>query len=266
MAIKFSKCLYCGNAVVVHWGEYCRCLSCNLVLRNPMPSVAEVNNLYLQSWQQPQVHQNETGGMTPQIASAYVCSLINMIGIENVRRKTILDYGAGRGEMLAAFAEHGAEVYAFEPFGYNEIKKQGYKVFRDFSEIPNSLQFNGIFSSNVIEHLHTPWETLTKLKTLLKSDGWLFVTTPNARGFNARLKRGAWREAIKLGHLVLFSPASMENTLTYAGYKNIQRPPFRIDYDQGLTKKMLHNSLEAIGLEGELKYLAWNLPDIVTSL
>lgn len=256
MTQRIQHCPHCGGTIVLHWHNYCRCTACHLILRDPMPSADELNILYSSSWEAPDQNQQETGAMTRRLANSYIDALQRTLGVSTLRGQKILDFGAGRGEMLAVLADREAEVYAVEPFGYAYLEQQGFPVFRDLCEIPPSLQFNGIFSSNVVEHLHTPWETLKSLAALLAAHGWLFVTTPNAEGLHAQLMKRKWREAMKPGHLVFFSPNSLENMLHVVGFEHVQRAASGVDYQQGFLKKILHQFLDRIKVEGELKYLA----------
>lgn len=256
MAETIKQCPYCNGTIVPYWHNYCRCTACQLILRSPMPSAEDLATLYDSSWEKPDQHQKETGAMTRALANSYIDALQRTLGVSTLQGQKILDFGAGRGEMMAVLAERGADVYGIEPFGYGYLEQLGFAVFRDLSEIPPTLQFNGIFSSNVVEHLYTPWETLKNLSALLIDEGWLFVTTPNAASLHAQITQGKWREAAKPGHLIFFSPDSLEKMLGVIGFTQVQRSAVAVDYQQGALKKILHQFLDRLKVEGELKYLA----------
>lgn len=55
----------------------------------------------------------------------------------------------------------------------------GVDVVVDIHNPPKELEgrFTGILCSEVLEHVARPWVALPKIKSLLKPDGWLIITT-----------------------------------------------------------------------------------------
>lgn len=256
VAANCQECPHCNGHITTYWRGYSYCINCHLILKSPMPSQAELTALYNSSWEAPKLNQNETGAMSHVFAYSYVQKLLQNLGVDNLQNQRILDFGAGRGEMLSVLAEVGADGYGVEPFGHEHISRRGFPVFQSLQEIPKHMRFHGIFAGSVVEHLYQPWDTLAQLYNLLEANGWIFILTPNAASLNARLTRGQWREATKAGHLVLFSPQTLQTLLYKVGFVEVQRMPMYIDYQQGTIKNVFHNFLESVGLEGELKYFA----------
>ncbi len=94
----------------------------------------------------------------------------------------ILDVGCGTGHISRFLARDGAHVTAIDP---NWSGKK--TVSPDTHFLKTSLiAFNGppqhyhaVVLTDVLEHLYNPLENLIKIHHLLKSGGWLFITTPN---------------------------------------------------------------------------------------
>jgi SAM-dependent methyltransferase len=187
---------------------------------------------------------------------------VESLGLDSLQGLRLLEFGAGTGAMMKALGAAGAEVYGVEPFGYSLLKQQGLNAFRDLGDLPAGIRFDGILSTDVVEHLSEPWSTVRQLKDLLSPHGWIYISTPNAAGMNARLTRSHWRELKKRGHIVFFRPASFEFLLRKCGFAAYRRLCWRIDYGNGRLRGVSNSLLGALKLDGELRYLAFlSVPD-----
>jgi len=162
-----------------------------------MPTQKELFALYTNSWQHPERSRSETGGTDLRLARIYAKLLARSLGLRDLKGLRILDFGAGRGDMLKALMELGAEVVGVEPYGLDFLRDQGFEAYEDISEVKGD--FDGIVTIDVIEHPRNPWDILKDLSNLLKVGGWIYVATPNPTGLNAKINRGNWREAKKQG-------------------------------------------------------------------
>ena len=106
------------------------------------------------------------------------------------------------------------------------------------------------------EHLAGPWDILRELGGLLNPNGWLYVSTLNATGLNARVAGAHWREILKPEHLIFFTPKTLEYTLDKADFDRCLRLKWFIRYSNNPAKVILNFLLQLSGLEGELRYLA----------
>lgn len=144
-----------------------------------------------------------------------------------------------------------------ESCGYDHIKSKGLPVFRDTDQLDPTLKFGGIVLIDLLEHVHEPLSFVRDLRKKLADGGWMFTATPNASGLNARIFRSRWREARKPGHLCLFTPSSVETFFRNAGIIHYRRLRWFIKYERGLLPNLLVAALTQIGLDGELRYLAF---------
>jgi len=251
-----TSCPFCDGPIKSHWREYSKCESCSLIYRTPMPTPEELVSIYNSSWESPVENLHETGSVTSTQADGYIQSVMEALNIKSLEGLTILDFGAGKGEMLQAFRDHGADAIGVEPFGHEHLVQNGFEVYETIGDVPADRKVDGIFSSNVVEHLFDPPATLQELHDLLKPDGWLFVTTPNGAGANAIVRGGQWREALKPVHLVFFNHSSMNHYLRDVGFSDVRRSRQHINYGHGITRDLTHRFLDLAGLEGELRYVA----------
>ncbi len=138
------------------------------------------------------------------------------------RKKALLDIGCATGALLSAFAETGwsatgvetgasMAAYARSAFGLDVRTGTVERV-----ELPRG-SFDAIVATHLIEHLNDPMVFLRTVRSLLRDDGRLFLITPNADGFQARIMRSRWRSAIR-DHLFLFSKRTLSLALASAGF------------------------------------------------
>jgi 2-polyprenyl-3-methyl-5-hydroxy-6-metoxy-1,4-benzoquinol methylase len=259
MGEVLHACPFCGGQLVIHWqsASFWRCRACWLLWRNPLPTEKELRALYERSWASPHLHTSETGGTTLEKAYQYSRNLLRSVGWRDFRQRTILDFGAGFGIFASTMASLGAEVWAVEPYGYEACRSRGLNVVRDLAELPAALVFDGAVCLDTVEHLRRPWETLRYIAERLAPWGWLFVSTPNADGLNARLYRDRWREALKAGHVVLFNTHSLCRVLDAAGFTRYRRLRWFVRYSSHPVRRVLHAVLQTIYLDGEIRILAW---------
>jgi 2-polyprenyl-3-methyl-5-hydroxy-6-metoxy-1,4-benzoquinol methylase len=234
-----------------------RCTDCGLVIRNPQPVAHKLDQLYEESWVDPEANVIETGATDSGLAHLYMKRLLHSLGLTSFSGLTILDFGAGRGATVEALSSLGANVVAVEPFGHTYLQKRGIPAYPTLDDVPGDLRFDGIVSIDVVEHLTVPLETMTQLKNLLSDQGWLFLATPNAGGINSRLKRAAWSEVLNPGHLFLFAPNNLDLLLAKTGFPRRQRLRWYVRYSDNLAKRVLHLVLQTAAVDGELRYLAY---------
>lgn len=138
----------------------------------------------------------------------------------------LLDIGCGGGEILKRMQNVGWSVVGMEPdsnAASRLIEKDGLPIYRSLNEIANkNISFDVIVLSHVIEHLPDPVKTLAELRSLLRPNGQLIITTPNVRGLGSKIFRGYWRGLEPPRHFNVFSTTSLQKALTIAGFRVAQ--------------------------------------------
>lgn len=250
-------CPYCEGSAEAQWKRlsFWKCPSCGLIFRYPLLDEDSVTELYERSWTSPSENRSETGGTSLSLARIYARKLALELGLKDFRGLRILDFGAGRGDVLTALSELGADVYGVEPFGYEGLVERGFKMFRTLDEIPEGLTFDGIITMDVVEHLGSPWEEISRFNPLLNEGGFIYISTPNADCLRAKIEGEKWREALRPGHFVLFTGDSLEMMLDRLGYKNRKRLRWYIKYNGNNIHNLLGYILQTARIDGELRYL-----------
>jgi len=128
---------------------------------------------------------------------------------------SILDFGCGQGIFLKI-----AQKFGYQAFGY-DIDPKANADFYSLKEIPNRF-FDAVVCFDVIEHVDDPQKILKNIGRKLKSNGLLFLTTPNRLGLAGRIIKNKFWGLVPQGHKNVFSLSQMENLLKATGFKIIE--------------------------------------------
>jgi hypothetical protein len=254
-----ATCPFCKGASLPCWEKVNvrKCAACGLRFRCPTPTVGQLTQHYETSWVDPDRHRRETGGTNPEMATIYATKLASSLGRRDFSGLRLLDFGAGRGAMMAALQELGGEVYAVDVFGRPYLERHGFRAWRSVDDMPPDLTFDGIVAIDVVDRLPTPPTELTKLKNLLVAGGWIHLSAPNAHGLNARLRASNWREAVDRGPLFFFTPSSMQSMLTQCGFRRPRRLRWLIPFRKNLPNRCFQYLLQLLRMDGGLRYIAF---------
>ena len=132
---------------------------------------------------------------------------------------SILDYGSGNAHLTRVFRKMISKeslLFALDAKEEYNIfyKKFGLIPINDINEIkPNSLDL--IIMIEVIEHIEYPKQTLKSLKSKLKSNGKIFITTPAASE-----KESETSAFDVISHIHFFTEKSFGNLIRNCGFRN----------------------------------------------
>jgi 2-polyprenyl-3-methyl-5-hydroxy-6-metoxy-1,4-benzoquinol methylase len=135
-----------------------------------------------------------------------------------------LDFGTGAGGILDLLGPCAAKVHAIElqPSARESLKKAGYSVHADLSELPAVL-FDVVTLFHVFEHLLEPVSTLKALRERLAPGGTVIIEVPHATDFLVsflgleRFKDFTfWSE-----HLILHTRTTLEAFIRAAGFGRV---------------------------------------------
>src|SRR5690606_22540882 len=79
--------------------------------------------------------------------------------------------------------------------------------------------FDVITLNHVLEHLSEPYESLSKIKILLKKEGLLIVGVPNSRSLAHFLFKENWYQLDTPRHMINYSDRNLAYVLKKAGFK-----------------------------------------------
>ncbi len=143
----------------------------------------------------------------------------------------LLDLGCGNGAFLLRARSAGWDVVGidFDSKAVEAACSQGLDVrLGGVESLDSSIeQFDVITLAHVIEHVHHPVEVLQACYRLLKTDGFLWIETPNIEAEGHQLFGANWRGLEPPRHLVLFTLESMSNVLTKSGFTEIKVQTYR---------------------------------------
>ena len=255
-----SECRWCGSATKVGSGPAARsewirwhCNGCGAFGYVNDPSSDELSQAYETAWQDSERTGSYAAGSTDEKIAR---SLIDAVGFSPLGCNC-LDYGGGKGSLAKALTEKGCErLTVFEPFGQNpELKSVNW--INDLKDIEEE-KFDWVFMIEVLEHLLNPQETLTEIRRHLSPNGKLVITTPNARGWRARIEGFNWREVQNPTHINLFTAKTLKGCLMEAGYSDAKRILRPVTYKAKGVKALGLAMTQMFGVDGGLRFVATN--------
>lgn len=142
--------------------------------------------------------------------------------------KSLLDVGAGTGDLLVEAQKKGFDTYGVEP---NEIarRKATLKGVHLAEDYPADRKFSIISLWHVLEHLPEPEKEIARLGSLLRDNGTLFIAVPNFKSYDAKYYREHWAAYDVPRHLWHFSKAAMAKLCEGNSLKIIDIKPMVFD-------------------------------------
>ncbi|NTV63041.1 MAG: class I SAM-dependent methyltransferase [Oscillochloris sp.] len=202
---------------------YTACVSCGLVVMNPLPTPEEINSFYASEYWRQKAELNPAAAMQKQREFAvYIQNFIERHGsLALPHIHTLLEIGSSFGvtlQHLAGFMKSQGqqiEVFAIEPSSYavqhGRDSYQGVTMLgEDIEELRRYTDktFDLIILSHVLEHLYNPVEALSLIASHMSVNSLLYIEVPNYYG----------HYSLEYGHHYCFTPASLRNCLMIAGF------------------------------------------------
>ena len=180
--------------------------------------------------------------------------------------RDVLELGCGEGALAAAYKRRNpaARYTAIEAHGPSAAVARA-RVDRlveaDIQALtPAELdalgRFDTIVMGDVLEHLSDPWAVLRRLRPLLREDGWLALSVPNAGHWSvlAELMQGRWpaRDSglFDRTHLRWFTLDSLRQTLADTGFATVRARPRTFLLDETAAARWLPVLGDAAGTLG----------------
>jgi ubiquinone/menaquinone biosynthesis C-methylase UbiE len=215
-------------------GKYIRCSVCHHVYLDPFPSPAKLSRAY------EMLHSriDDRGGLRPFADGKGVLrSLIRASRKlrrrphswprENGQGQRLLDVGCGTVTKLDEFRARGWKVVGVD-FSAAVLRvasaciPEGAFIQADAHALPfQGESFDVIRVDNVMEHIPETVLLLSKLRSLLKPGGQLYVYVPNSEAWSVRLFAGAALNYWIPFHIHYFDSQSLRLALQKAGFSHI---------------------------------------------
>ena len=135
-------------------------------------------------------------------------------------------------------------------------KSQGMEWISSPGKLPPGIRFDWVLLIEVIEHLHDPVRELRIIRKLLAPGGKLALTTPNSKGWRARIEGLRWREAQNPTHLHIFSLPAITACLTRSGFHHIRRIYRPARYQEKKLNQTLLAITQMLGIDGGMRITA----------
>ena len=141
-----------------------------------------------------------------------------------IKDKNVCDFGCGKGSFLRLAREYSNNLYGVElQKNYiSLLKNNGISCEDKINK--HKVMFDTIFSFHTLEHLPNQIEVLKNLKNYINFGGNLIIEVPHANDFLLKnLQVEEFKEfTLWSQHLILHTKNSLNNFLTYSGYKDIE--------------------------------------------
>jgi len=227
-------CVLCGGTSSLLCDKrpatYFRCNRCGFIVQHPPPPPDAFASYAETEYQ---------GGLYAEYVRAREMKL------EHFRRRLtivqshcqsgrLLDIGCSCGYFLEVAAAAGFDVHGLE-FSASAIAAAAPAVRSRIRRVrvedltTGDGAFDVISAFDIIEHLTEPVEFLRRTRTLLSNNGWLVISTPDARHWLRPLMRSRWPMLQPMQHVSLFTGEALTRALTQAGYRHITiGPAFKV--------------------------------------
>lgn len=164
----------------------------------------------------------------------------------------LLDFGAGNGRFAIALQERGFEVSAIEPDSAlrDRVQARAVSAYASLATL-GDLQFDGIYTINVLEHIEDDLAILERFHELVRPGGRIFIYVPAFPIlFSANDER--------VGHVRRYTKRELLSRVVKAGFQ-IEKARYvdSLGFAAGLAYRMFGNR------EGDLSVQAVTLYDRV---
>jgi SAM-dependent methyltransferase len=198
------------------------------------------------------VFENSTRGKSEQ----HLAALAERLELTD---KVILDYGCGVGNFMVVARDRGLRIAGveYDDVGRASAAAQGFNVEKTIEDYePESFDF--VYMNDVIEHLRDPVADLKRIRSRIRGGGAIFVVTMNMKGLTPRLRGAKWGVVTNPTHLWLYDENSLRATLGAAGFDRVEVQRWPVVFDHhGPTRRLAQRALQATGLDGSLRVLAF---------
>lgn len=146
----------------------------------------------------------------------------------------VLDVGCGNGGFLMDLQRRGYLAEGTERSAASAERvpaDSGVRVHvGDLLELDlEQKAYDAVTMWHVLEHVRRPYETLQKVKSLLKPNGWFFVAVPNAASTQAQRYGAHWFHHDPPRHLFGFGPRSLSALLAQVGFRVVSSTTFSLE-------------------------------------
>ena len=197
-----------------------RCRRCHLLYVNPRLTAKALSRLYNNDEISPHSYYRETRLADQKTFSKRLDLLQQLLG--NKKKIRILDIGCNIGTLLFEAEKRGWECHGIDINAQVKSFFKNSKVELRIGDVIKSSylknSFDLIIMNDLIEHIPNPQQLLLKVNALLKSDGLVFMVTPDGGSFMARILGKRWFHLKPREHLYYFSKTHLRRLFRDTGF------------------------------------------------
>jgi 2-polyprenyl-3-methyl-5-hydroxy-6-metoxy-1,4-benzoquinol methylase len=234
-----------------HWRKQtyrlARCSSCESVWLSSPPQPQEMGLHYTEDYHRAIVAAGEGSAVERWKDQVKLIS-------DFKREGSILDIGCSSGGFLSTMKNGAWQLYGIEMEESTAVRARantGAEVFvGDAMDAPfPSGSFDVITCFDVLEHVYSPREFLTKVLSWLKPGGIFYSMMPNIASWEARVFGTHWYGLELPRHLFHFSPGSLRHLMREIGFtEEVVKTP-AISYVEHSTEYVCSSLIEKMGIE-----------------
>ena len=206
------------------------CQSCETVFVNPRPTKEQLADYYASS----KCYEHYNNVLFPateksrreKIFIPRAKKIEKLCKKYNIKRKTMVDAGAGFGTFCEEI--HNMSIFetiiAVEPAQSlaRTCRQRGITVYESTIENLNIEKVDFMTSFELVEHLFWPKEFILSCGRLLSKGGFLYITTPNIKGFDMVVLGKQNDNILAPNHLNFFHPDSLRRLISDCGLETVE--------------------------------------------
>jgi SAM-dependent methyltransferase len=211
----------CGTDRYDHGITTTGCLHCGLVMTNPQPTSAALDDFYANHYRHyyQKVDKPSLEYIRQYRKDERAAATAHYIADQGLlpADAAVLDIGGSEGCILKALRDlqPGISSVAVEPnpdFGAFAREHAGCEVFADLSQLPPGRAFDLIVINHVYEHIKQPVHYLQSLRERLSPRGRIYIDVPDLAAYKGL-------ESLHVAHLYHFCEATLRRAAETAGFK-----------------------------------------------
>lgn len=221
-----TPCDLCGGSQFEQVGSLDRhgqelltgvCTRCGLVAHRNIPSDMELAEFYAAHYRQD--YHGETTPSARRVVRAWRNGqrIYSQLAGYIQPGDSVFEVGAGIGCTLQVFQQQGCQAAGIEPgegfwkFSREQLRANVAKC--DLMDVPPEPAHDLILLVHVIEHLNSPTRALSRIRSLLKPGGRLYVECPNLAAPFAQRRR-----MFHFAHIHNFTPRTLTMMAEKCGF------------------------------------------------
>lgn len=153
---------------------------------------------------------------------ASACSILKKLDKFKQSGNKLLDIGCCAGFLLDEARRMGWDVSGIElsiwasRYAAEKFNLKIYNMSLEKADFPNEY-FDVIIMQDTIEHLQHPRQMLLEINRILKTNGILYINTPDIESLTSKILKAKWW-GINQFHLYYFSKNSLSRILNLSGF------------------------------------------------